>query len=87
MRLVYDNADIPRAFAAYDKLRRPRSQRLVKHSRNTGLLYDLQLPGVMDDWDKVKDILSANQKWIWEEDLEGDIKESERVYNDETSRL
>ena len=53
MALVYDNKDIPRAFAAYSKVRRPRSQRLVKESRLTGLLYDLQAPGVEYDLEKV----------------------------------
>ena len=50
MRLVYDDKDIPKAFEAYEQLRKGRSQRLVKNSRSSGLLYDLQMPGVEDDW-------------------------------------
>ena len=87
MRLVYDSADIPRAFAAYDKARRPRSQRQVKVARDSGWLYDLQLPGYMDDWEKIKELLATKQLWIWNHDLEADVREAERVFNEETSRL
>ena len=87
MRLVYDGKDIPRAFAAFDKVRRPRSQQQVKQARESGLLYDLQLPGYMGDWEKVTEKLATKQKWIWEHDLEADIKEVERVYKEEASRL
>ncbi len=87
MRHVYEAADIPRAFAVFDKVRRPRSQRQVKAARESGLLYELQLPGYMDDWEKVKELLESKQKWIWEHDLEADVKEAERVFRDETARL
>lgn len=87
MRLVYDSRDIPRAFAAFDTIRRPRSQRQVKEARESGLLYDLQLPGYMDDWDKVRQKLQDKMPWIWEHDLEGDIREAERLFNEESSRL
>jgi salicylate hydroxylase len=87
MRLVYDADDIPRAFAAYDKIRRPRSQRQVKVARESGLLYDLQLPGYMDDWEKIKELLQSKQAWLWNHDLSADVKEAERVFREETSRL
>lgn len=87
MRLVYDAEDIPRAFKAFDQVRRPRSQRLVKVSRESGWLYDLQLEGYMDDWDKIAEKLKENQSWIWEHDLEADVREAERVFREETSRL
>lgn len=87
MALVHDGSEIPRAFAAYEKLRKERSQRLVKTSRDSGLLYDLQLPGVGDDWEKVKERIPLQQGWIWEHDLEADIMEAERVYREETAQL
>ncbi|KAK3703515.1 hypothetical protein LTR37_014362 [Vermiconidia calcicola] len=87
MRLVYDGVDIPRAFAAFDRVRRPRSQRQVQMARDSGWLYDLQLPGYMDDWDKIKQMLEEKQNWIWNHDLEAENKEAERVFNEETSKL
>jgi salicylate hydroxylase len=87
MRLVYDVADITRAFQAFDRIRRPRSQRQVRVARESGWLYDLQAPGCMDNWDKVKQALETKQKWIWEHDLEADVKEAERVFREETARL
>ena len=87
MRLVFDSADIPKAFAAFDKVRRPRSQRQVKAARESGLLYDLQLPGYMDDWDKIAEKLATKQNWIWDHDLLGDIKQAERIFHEEASRI
>ena len=87
MRLVYDGVDIPRAFAAFDRVRRPRSQRQVQMARDSGWLYDLQLPGYMDDWDKIKQMLEEKQNWIWNHDLDAENKEAERVFNEETSKL
>ena len=87
MSLVYDTADIPRAFAAFDKVRRPRSQQQVKMARDSGLLYDLQLLGYMDDWGKIKELLESKQKWIWDHDLNADIEEAQRTFKEETSRL
>ncbi|EMC99630.1 hypothetical protein BAUCODRAFT_343349 [Baudoinia panamericana UAMH 10762] len=87
MARVFNAADVPRAFAAYDRVRRPRSQYQVKMAYEGGLLYDLQLPGYMDDWDKVKELLSTKQHWIWNHDLEADIREVERIFAEETARL
>lgn len=85
--LVGDGKDIPKAFCAYERLRKERSQRLVKNSRESGLLYDLQLPGVMDDWEKVKERIPKQQDWVWEHDIEADIKEAERVFSETTANL
>lgn len=89
LALVYKSEDIERAFAAFDAVRRPRSQKQVEVAREGGLLYDLQLPGVEDDWAKVKRILAERQRWIWERDLEADVREVERVFREgsETARL
>lgn len=87
MSLVYDSADISRAFAAFDQVRRPRSQRQVKLARDSGWLYDLQLPGYMDDWDKIAGMLKEKQEWIWNVDLEANVKEAERIFSHETSRM
>lgn len=84
---AYTSADVERAFAVYDRLRRPRSQRQVATAREGGELYDLMLPGVMDDWEKVKRNLSTSRKWIWEHDLEADVTEAERLMDEGRARL
>lgn len=86
MGLVYDSKDIPRAFAAFEKVRKHRSQRLVKNSRESGLLYDLQLPGC-DDWEKVKQRLPLQQAWIWDEDIEAEIRDAEEILRQEVAQL
>ncbi|GAB7361289.1 hypothetical protein MBLNU230_g1349t1 [Neophaeotheca triangularis] len=88
MGMVYQSEDIQRAFAAFDKVRRPRSQRQVKTAREAGLLYDLQFPGIGEDWEKVKEQLKVRQDWIWDRDLELDVKEAVEAFQQPgTSRL
>lgn len=87
MGLVHEGKDIPRAFAAYEKVRKARSQRLVKNSRESGLLYDLQLPGVGDDLEKFKERLPQQQAWIWEHDLQADVDEVTRLLSEEVAQL
>ena len=79
LSLVYDAADIPRAFQAYDTIRRPRSQKLVTTSREGGLLYEMQLPGVEDDLDKIKDRLNTRMNWIWDFDLQAHVDEAKEL--------
>jgi len=80
MALVHDQKDIPRAFKAYDAVRRPRSQKLVATSREGGLLYEMQLPGVEDDVEKIAEHLNRRMKWIWEFDLDAHVEEARRIY-------
>ncbi|TKA68848.1 hypothetical protein B0A55_07310 [Friedmanniomyces simplex] len=87
MAHVYDSADVPRAFAAFDKVRRPRSQKQVQVAYESGWLYDLQAPGIGDDWEKVKKRLATKQQWLWEHDLGADVREVIRIYQEESARL
>lgn len=73
---VQESSDIEGAFRAFDAVRRPRTQKLVTTSRETGELYDLEAEGVGDDADKLRENLATRYKWIWEKDLEGDLAEA-----------
>ncbi|KAL1303160.1 hypothetical protein AAFC00_006587 [Neodothiora populina] len=80
LALVNDEKDISRAFAVYDALQRPRSQKLVTTSREGGLLYDLQLPGVEEDMPKIRELLSHRMKWLWEVDLQARAEEARKRF-------
>lgn len=62
--------EISAAFSVYDQYQRPRTQKLVRTSRDAGLLYEMQLAGVGEDVEKIKDNLFQRMKWIWEENFE-----------------
>lgn len=76
---VYDGSDIKRAFEAYDQVRRPRSQQQVKAARLAGMVYDMEAPGIGDDLEKLKKQL-AQRGWLWDHDLEADMREVERLF-------
>lgn len=72
--LVWKAADLPKAFEAFDAVQRPRSQRLVTTSHEGGMLYEMELPGVEGDVEKIKDCLGSRMQWIWDVDLQANVK-------------
>lgn len=76
-RLVAEVAsaqDLGRAFQAYDEVRRPRTQKLVKTSRDAGMLYEFELEG--DDLEAIERNFKARMNWIWDADLQQDLEEA-----------
>lgn len=67
---VHDPKHIPNAFAAYDQVRRPRSQRVVKTSREAGELFGMMAKGVGSDLKKIAEQADTRMHWIWNRDLE-----------------
>lgn len=63
------------AFRIYDNVRRPRAQKVVTTSLEAGLMYSFQDPKMGDDMGKI--VESANQRvhWIWQHDIDSDLKE------------
>jgi len=74
-----DVVDLPDVFKAYDQLRRPRTQRLVKTSREAGQLYELRLKGVGSDLSRVADELDEWHEWIWKVDLPEYVEQGKRM--------
>ena len=75
---VDNGEEIERVFTVFSELRRPRTQKLVDTSRETGMLYDFEGEGVGDDLDKLSENLSSRLQWIWEEDLQAHLEEGKR---------
>lgn len=70
---------IEEAFRVYDRVRRPRTQRLVMTSRDAGRLYDFEGEGIGDDEGKIREDLSSRYRWIWDEDLEMRLNEAKAL--------
>ncbi|GAB7352213.1 hypothetical protein MBLNU459_g2686t1 [Dothideomycetes sp. NU459] len=87
MALVDDSKDIPRAFQVFDAMQRPRSQKLVTTSREAGMLYEMQLPGVGEDVEKIKEHLSRRMKWLWDVDLDARVKEAKEMFGSGTGQV
>ncbi|KAL2005170.1 hypothetical protein VTN00DRAFT_3020 [Thermoascus crustaceus] len=66
--------DVRLAFSVYDEVRRPRTQRLVSTSRQAGRLYDMELEGVGDSVDEIRENVSRRMEWIWGLDVEGHVR-------------
>ncbi|KIM96210.1 hypothetical protein OIDMADRAFT_132800 [Oidiodendron maius Zn] len=71
--LVQDSSHIQAAFQAYDEIRRPRAQEVVRTSQEAGLIYTYQDPVIGSDIHKVAENLNKRFLWIWEHDLEADV--------------
>lgn len=73
---VHPLNDISQIFSAYDAVRRPRTQRLVQHSRESAMLFQMRHAGVGDDLEKLKQNLQVRQKWIWEMNMNEHLEEA-----------
>lgn len=70
-------ADIEKAFKAYDAVRRPRSQEVVRTSREAGDIYEFKNPELGFDFEKTRKELEVRMKWIWEEDLHAQLQRAQ----------
>lgn len=64
---VRSTQDIPKAFQAYDAVRRPRSQRVVRTSQEAGELYVSHPEGGKRM--ELRENLLERFRWIWECDM------------------
>ncbi|KAF2224814.1 hypothetical protein BDZ85DRAFT_294676 [Elsinoe ampelina] len=62
---------IPHLFAAYDHVRRPRSQKVVDIARDFGRLYGFALPGYRDDPEKMRGFFGRMARFTNDADIEG----------------
>ncbi|KAL8929287.1 MAG: hypothetical protein Q9208_001370 [Pyrenodesmia sp. 3 TL-2023] len=67
--------DVPRAFHAYDVVRRPRSQRVVTTSREAGELYNFQ-SSEGNNLEAVRNNLLGRYRWIWEHDMMDQLEQA-----------
>lgn len=72
------NNQVVSALSAYDAIRRPRSQEIVKTSREAGRLYKFLAPQG-DDLCSIRDNLLTRMNWIWYEDQEMQVKRAVAV--------
>ena len=61
------------AFAAYDSIRRPRTLKVVRTSRENGEICMMRGESTGEDMDKIKATLDERFHWIWHEDLDQQV--------------
>jgi salicylate hydroxylase len=76
---VKSAADIENAFQAYDAIRRPRSQKVVKTSREAVDIYEFKNPKLGFDFEKVRKELESRMRWIWEEDMPNQLRRAQEL--------
>lgn len=77
--------DLQRAFHAFDQVRRERTQKNVKTSKEAGMMYDFELFG--DDLDKIQENFQNRMGWIWNIDLEEQLKEAKKIFYGESAKI
>lgn len=66
--------ELAKAVHAYDAVRRPRSQKLVKTSREAGMLWEFEGEGVGDDLEALEHNAVKRMDWIWDHDITRDLE-------------
>ncbi|RMZ68530.1 mannitol 1-phosphate dehydrogenase [Pyrenophora seminiperda CCB06] len=70
---AHTKSDVQKAFCAYDAVRRPRTQNLVKTSREAGMLWDFEGEGVGDDLEALEKNATTRMSWIWDHEILDDL--------------
>jgi len=85
--MIESASDIKHAFLAYDSLRRPRSQELVRRSREQGHMLELEsdIPnlavGNQDAWQEyLEREMDINPRWVWNVDLESMLLQAKEIF-------
>ncbi|KAH7132405.1 hypothetical protein B0J11DRAFT_226434 [Dendryphion nanum] len=73
---------IEATFKAYDEIRRPRAQEQVRTTDECGEVYNLCHPEIGEDIERVVEHLNCRFGWIWQHDLEEDIRSVEVRYEE-----
>lgn len=71
--------DLGSALSGYDCVRRPRTQRLIEISRQTGRIKSFTNDAVSDDTEKFEQTLGAFYRWIWQVDLCEELERARKV--------
>ncbi|KAH8651215.1 hypothetical protein BX600DRAFT_473246 [Xylariales sp. PMI_506] len=74
--------DIEAAFQAFDRVRRPRTNELVRTSRVMGQMLMYASPDVGDDLGKMKQNLDTRMNWLWDIDLNREIQRGVEIAQD-----
>lgn len=78
----HTKSDLQKAFHAYDAVRRPRTQKLVKTSREAGMLWDLEGEGVGDDLEALERNATTRMSWIWDHEISNDLAMAKGMMGD-----
>ena len=70
--------DLKSAFAAYQSVRKPRVEKLVATSRETGLIDMFKHESIGDDPVKAAENMQERYKWIWNLDIENHVRCAEK---------
>ncbi|KAJ4348487.1 uncharacterized protein N0V89_009863 [Didymosphaeria variabile] len=84
LKEVEKKEDIERAFKAFDEVRRPRTQKIVKTSEEAGRLYEFELLG--DDLDKIEQNQTKRQRWIWDYDVDEELARAKSIYHSSSAQ-
>lgn len=74
--------EFQKAFHAYDEVRRPRSQKLVKTSREAGMLWEMEGDGVGDNLETLKQNAVTRMNWIWDHNILEDMARATEIMDD-----
>ncbi len=75
-----NHKQLPNVFYAYDQIRRPRTQRVVKTSREAGMLFAMRTPGIENDTKKLSEELGRRMHWVWHRDLKAQNRAAAELY-------
>jgi salicylate hydroxylase len=81
------NVRIESCLRAYDAVRRPRTQKLTRTSREMGEVIGFSGEGIGKDLAKIKANLNERMNWIWDVDLQGEVSRGVEIAKEELKKI
>jgi salicylate hydroxylase len=77
--LAKKTEDLEKAFAAYDLVRRPRTQKVISKSKEAGTKHSFMLEGVGDNFEALQAYARVQYRWIWNHNIEKSLSEARQI--------
>lgn len=75
-----NRSQLSNVFYAYDQIRRPRTQRVVKTSREAGMLFGMRTAGIEGDLVKMSEELGKRMHWVWNRDMKAQNRAAAELF-------
>lgn len=80
LALVKNPKHLESAFHVYDRIRRPRAQKVVRTSHTAGIIKLWLDPDIGSDMENIVNDANQTLHWIWQHDISADLKQAEKEF-------
>lgn len=58
---------------AYEIVRLPKANSVLRGSKDSGMMYEFDFPGLEDDYERLGPAIEKQWNWVWESDPDDEV--------------